>query len=293
MATAAHAIREAARALAEGRGYKPEPPLFELDIHRAKASPGTLHITNPALPERQVPSEESGQAQRGTETNILTSRRPGYWAVQRPNTVFPKFFPLFFNSTQIKHRNTQARESRGNALDHPEPRPKPNRWEISARTPGPMQNSEHPWTNQQAKFHQDVTKATYPKVHPKLPGKSCQHLVPPKVAGPHQASSPAQGKPPPGKAPPPAPEYRGHPGPILARCFATPPDPVGVPHTLLKLGQAPVTHSKNGLAALQCDRTNRRWTKQKNSGNRRIDRKQQPMPSLTKCSSFQRLCNFG
>ena len=28
MATAAHAIREAARALAEGRGYEPEPPLF-------------------------------------------------------------------------------------------------------------------------------------------------------------------------------------------------------------------------------------------------------------------------
>ena len=70
----------------------------------------------------------------------------------------PSLFPLFSNSTQTKHRNTQARESRGNAPDHLEPRPKPNRWEISARTPGPMQNSEHPWTNQQAKLHQDVPK---------------------------------------------------------------------------------------------------------------------------------------
>ena len=31
MATAAHAISEAARALAEGRGYEPELPFFELD----------------------------------------------------------------------------------------------------------------------------------------------------------------------------------------------------------------------------------------------------------------------
>ena len=58
MATAAHAIREAARALVEGRGYEPEPPLFELDTHRAKASPGTLHIANPALSDRQEQSEE-------------------------------------------------------------------------------------------------------------------------------------------------------------------------------------------------------------------------------------------
>ena len=73
-------------------------------------------------------------------------------------------------------------------------------------------------------------KAVYPKVQPKLPGKSCQHLVPPKVAGPQHASSSPQDWPVPGKAAPPAPEYRGHPGPILANNFATPPNPVGVSH---------------------------------------------------------------
>ena len=53
MATAAHAIRDAARALAEGRGYEPEPPLFELDTCRAKASPETLFIAKPTSPAIQ------------------------------------------------------------------------------------------------------------------------------------------------------------------------------------------------------------------------------------------------
>ena len=74
-------------------------------------------------------------------------------------------------------------------------------------------------------------KALYPKMHPKVPGKSCQHLVPPKVAGPRQASSTAQGQLAPGKSPPPTPETRGHPGPILTSFVATPLEPVGVPHT--------------------------------------------------------------
>ena len=93
MATAAHAIREAA-ALAEGRGYEPEPPLFELDTQRANAFPETLHIANPALPGRQVSSDALREAPAGTETNTISSRRPGYWAVQRPNTVFPMVFPI-------------------------------------------------------------------------------------------------------------------------------------------------------------------------------------------------------
>ena len=73
MATATHAIREAARALAEARGYETEPPLFELDTHRAKASPGTLHIANPALSDRQEPSEEPIEER----TNTSSSRCPG------------------------------------------------------------------------------------------------------------------------------------------------------------------------------------------------------------------------
>ena len=104
MATAAHAIREAARALAEGRGYEPEPTLFELDTHRAKASPGTLLIANPSSSGGQEPSEEPSEER----TNTSSSRRPGDWAIQRPDSVFPKFFLVVF-----KLYPTQEQEHRG------------------------------------------------------------------------------------------------------------------------------------------------------------------------------------
>ena len=111
MATAAHAIREAARALAEGRGYEPEPPLFELDTHRAKASPGTLLIANPSSSGGQEPSEEPSEER----TNTSSSRRPGDWAIQRPDSVFPKSFPVvpqFYPAQEQEHPGTTNKRER-------------------------------------------------------------------------------------------------------------------------------------------------------------------------------------
>ena len=53
----------------------------------------------------------------------------------------------------------------------------------------------------------------------------------------------------------------------------------------------PVTHLKNG-GRRQCDLMNGLWSKKKNSVKKRSNRKQQPKPSLTKCSSFQLLPNL-
>ena len=93
MATAAPAIREAARALAEGRGYEPEPPLFELDTHRAKASPGTLLIAKSTSPARQASHQGDHVVQLGTEITTSSSRRPGDWATLRSETVASNVYP--------------------------------------------------------------------------------------------------------------------------------------------------------------------------------------------------------
>ena len=77
IATAAHAIPEAARALAEGTSYEPKPPMFELDIQRAGAFPETLHIANRIVPEGQAPILATREVQLGPETNTASSRRPG------------------------------------------------------------------------------------------------------------------------------------------------------------------------------------------------------------------------
>ena len=129
----------------------------------------------------------------------------------------PSLFPLFSNFTKSKSRNTQARQARGNALDHPKPRQIPNRWETLQRTQGPMQNSEHPRNNQQAMPQQDEPK------------HFSQKCIQSSLANPASIWSlpmlPAHARPvqqrkdnlPQESLPPPAPENRGHPGSILAR----------------------------------------------------------------------------
>ena len=129
-------------------------------------------------------------------------------------------------------------------------------------------------------------------MHPKIFGKSCQHLVPPKVTGPRQASSTAQGQPAPGKPPHQIQKIEGTQVPFWPDVLQLRLNQWAYHRPPPKLGQAPVTHLKNGLAKLQCEKMSRRCTKQKNSGNRRIDRKQQPKPSPTNCSSLQRLRSF-
>ena len=227
MATAAHAIREAARARAEGRGYEPEPPLFELDTHSAKASPGTLLIANPSLSGREEPSREPSEER----INTSSARRPGDWAIQRPDSVFPKSFPVvpqFCPTQEQEHPDTTNKSERSRSpTDNTKTKPVAD----LAANSGTNAKQRAPMDQPTGQAPPGRAKAPYPKMHPKLPGKSCQHLVPPKVAGPRQASSTAQGQPAPGKFPLLASENREHPGHMLVRFVAIPPEPVGVPHT--------------------------------------------------------------
>ena len=65
------------------------------------------------------------------------------WQFSDQTRCSPWVFPLFPSSSQTKQMNIQTRGSRGNVPGHPEPRPKPNQWEIPARTQGPTQNSNY------------------------------------------------------------------------------------------------------------------------------------------------------
>ena len=104
MATAAHAIREAARTLAEsaaGKGYDPEPPYFELDSRRAKASPGTLLICQErgwsqsqqeGPPTGQAARDGTQNAKQSTAVNSSSIRGPGVRG--RPAAIHPPGYPM-------------------------------------------------------------------------------------------------------------------------------------------------------------------------------------------------------
>ena len=85
---ASHAIGEGARALSEGTSYEPKPLMFELDTQWANAFPETLHIWSGTAPDGHAQASNIREVQAGTETNTVSVRHPGDWAVKRPNTVF-------------------------------------------------------------------------------------------------------------------------------------------------------------------------------------------------------------
>ena len=125
MATAAHAIREAARALAEsaaGKGYEPEPPYFELDSQRAKASPGTLLICQErgwiqseqeGSPTSQTAQDGTQHAKPGTAINSSSIRGPGVRG--RPAAVLPAGYPMvpqFYPEQRRDEHDSAARTER-------------------------------------------------------------------------------------------------------------------------------------------------------------------------------------
>ena len=110
-------------------------------------------------------------------------------------------------------------------------------------------------------------------------------LVLPKVIHQQPAGMLSHGLFPHGRVAPPIPDYKGHPGLILAKIFAKPPMPKGVSHLPdppLPL-QGFATRSKNG-ERLHNNSTSGLWSKQKKSAEKKTNKKQQLKLSPTKCS---------
>ena len=143
-----------------------------------------MHIANPALPERQVPTHAGREVQLGIETNIMSSRRPGDGAVQRPNTVFPMVFPMvpqFYpdhakEQSDAKVKRERSRSPRANAKTKPAGDP--------CEFQEPTQSSNHTRGDQLTRHNQDVPKQLIQKCSQRSPANLASIWSLPKLLAP-------------------------------------------------------------------------------------------------------------
>ena len=202
IAMAAHAIREGARALAEGTSYEPKPPMFELDTQWANAFPETLHIGSGTMPDGMHKLLAVGKYKWVRKP---TQSQPGTPEIGRSNAQI-QCSPLSLSFCQTKHPTKGGQKLRVNVPDHQEQTINQKQLWTFVQAPGVAQDKNRSQKEILTRHSQERPRQPLPRSHPSSQGNRANIWFP-KCYQPVVSRHVARGPPPLGKVAPPIPEY--------------------------------------------------------------------------------------